>query len=416
MFTRTLALRITLGVVLTGVVLPALAEEEKPERRSFSSMLNVDALIDNYARLLARKYDLTEEQDVFTQEYLRQRTHEFLDQHRDGLFALVDQMFEARGGGEISQEELIDWGKCAMPLFEQAKVLIIEGNNEWRDILTEEQREIHDADLKLMFEGFNTTQEKLHRIVKGEMTVEEFRNPSRPPRRAKEKPISPPPSREGVTPATPEKPEQLPPPRPHSVTNRKSPEETTREEALRKLDEIRRRGGRSAPSPRSTGVDTRSPGPRGRSTGVKGSTDFESEWEKYVRVFIEKYRLNDAQTQKAHSILKECQEQAASHMAKRKSQIEDLDKKIKAHTGDKKKAKELAKLTDLRAKLLEPIGRIFERRLKPSLEKLPTRAQRQAAQKAGRPSGPRSGKTTKSRPRSGRPAPPPKKPDKPTKE
>jgi hypothetical protein len=160
---------VALGCLLAGAIWPAAAQdaEPPPPRPRWSSIINLDAMIDNYARLLARKYNLTDEQDAFTQQFLREKCGGFLEKHRTELFDLVDRMFEVRGGADITPQEMIDWGKRARPLFEQARALIVEGNSEWRGILTEEQRKMHDQDLKLMNDGFATTEDQLQRIRPG---------------------------------------------------------------------------------------------------------------------------------------------------------------------------------------------------------------------------------------------------------
>ena len=319
--------------------LPVLAQEAQTPRPSYSSLINFDALIDNYARLLARKYDLTEEQDTYTQQFLQEKCQSFLGQHRERLFELVDQMFDVRAGADIDQQEMIDWGKRAIPLFQEAKRLIVEGNNEWREILTEEQRQVHNADLELMFESFSTTEDQLGRIVSGNMTVEEFRrgNAGQSPRKTQPRPVH----ADDIQAAA------------HAT---RDPEQDRRAAARDKMQQLRGRNRQQAarsPRDRST-PKTRRP----RTAAAPVGEDFEGAWEKYVREFIERYQLAEAQAQKAHSILKDCQEQAQSHMSKRKSQLDTLEKRAKALSGDKAKGKELATVNEQKAKLLEPIGQI----------------------------------------------------------
>ena len=111
----------------------------------------------------------------------------------------------------------------------------------------------------------------------------------------------------------------------------------------------------------------------------KGS-DFEGEWERYVREFIERYQLDDAQKQRALAILKDCQEQARNYLARRQSTLDRLDEEAKKLAGEKDKIEELKKINEQRAKITETVTQIFEKRLKPRLERLPTTAQRQAAE------------------------------------
>jgi hypothetical protein len=109
---------------------------------------------------------------------------------------------------------------------------------------------------------------------------------------------------------------------------------------------------------------------------------YESEWERYTRLFIEKYRLNDDQTQKAWSILRSCQALAESHMTRHQTQMSELDRRLaeaRRRTDQAQASAELARLTQQREKLLQPINDIFEQQLEPRLDKLPTRPQREAA-------------------------------------
>jgi polyhydroxyalkanoate synthesis regulator phasin len=143
----------------------------------------------------------------------------------------------------------------------------------------------------------------------------------------------------------------------------------------------------------------------------------ESQWESYVREFIEKYKLNDEQAQRARAILKDCQERAAQYTQKHKAEIEELDKKIAAASAAGGKSKELAELNERKSKLTEPVGQIFEQKLKPSLEKLPTRAQRQAADASRKPAGTSgSGKPGARPPVKPSPPPPPPSPEPPPEE
>jgi hypothetical protein len=108
----------------------------------------------------------------------------------------------------------------------------------------------------------------------------------------------------------------------------------------------------------------------------------ESAWEAYTREFIARYHLDDGQSQKAWSILRECQEEANQYLVRHKSDFEQLQQKLKkvADAGTAT-AKELWARSQQAAKLRAPLNEIFERQLKPRLDKLPTRAQRAAAER-----------------------------------
>jgi hypothetical protein len=102
-------------------------------------------------------------------------------------------------------------------------------------------------------------------------------------------------------------------------------------------------------------------------------------WERYVADFIERYELNDEQSQKAGQILRDCQSKGTQYLERRKSDFYRLQTEINSavQTGNKDDLRRLhQKLRSLR----EPVEEIFEKQLKPRLERLPTRAQRQAAE------------------------------------
>jgi hypothetical protein len=391
-----------LGVIFSGLAWPALAQSDDQERGAgYNAIIdNIDLLVDNYTRFLVRKYDLTEEQNAYTKSLLRERSYEFLDQHEDELRALVDQMFDVRTGGEMTPQELIEWGQRVKPIYEEAKRLVIEGNNEWRDILTEEQKKIHDDDLKLMYQSFETTEDQLKRIVSGEMTVEEFRSPQAPHRASRPRPPRHPASRREPPlaqepPPPPDEPTRLGPSASDVKAEPRAPVEPTSQSKARV---VQPKGAREPPSravqPRTErGKDesersTSTPHePRPERGPAKATGEVpEGAWEKYVREFIEKYKLNDEQAQKANTVLEDCKSQRDRYLRGRQEQIEQLDKQIEElkNSKDKNKATHLAKLTDTRKKLMEPIDQIFEQQLKPRLERLPTRAQRRAAEAAAK--------------------------------
>jgi hypothetical protein len=369
----------------------ALAQDSQRQRRPFSTMLNVDALMDNYLRVLARKYDLSDEQRAYTEQFVRDRVDAFLDSHHDELADVVDRLFEVRSGAaEISAEELVAWGREVMPLYQEAKIIIVDANSEWRNILTDDQRIIHDEDLRLMNESFATTEDQLQRVITGQMTVDEFRNPYRyraaRQREARVRTAEPIVVQAAPQAVTPAKRAQVQPRRSVVPTDvHRTPPMTAERRATQQPANVQ-------PTPRRT-PETKTPAdPRGRkverrpSKTPAGQTNFESEWEAYVRKFIEKYQLNEDQQNQANKILKSCQNQAARYMRSRQKQIERMDQRLaelKNPTDDAQK-QEVAKLREAREKLLSPIGLIFERQLKPRLEKLPTRSQREAAESGSR--------------------------------
>lgn len=111
----------------------------------------------------------------------------------------------------------------------------------------------------------------------------------------------------------------------------------------------------------------------------RGVRAYQTLWRAYVESFIKRYRLDEDQRQKAHAILAECErvaEPIAEKLESRWSEIhKQLDQAVRER--DAERATELRKQWQ---ELQKPLEAIFEKRLKPGLEKLPTRAQRRAAE------------------------------------
>ena len=112
---------------------------------------------------------------------------------------------------------------------------------------------------------------------------------------------------------------------------------------------------------------------------------FESEWEAYTRAFIAEHALDDGQTERAWAILKDCQTEGQTYIARQRTALDRLEQdytslRQAATTGAGDLGARLERLEESRQKLVAPLNRIFEEHLKPRLDRLLTRQQRAAAQ------------------------------------
>jgi len=125
-----------------------------------------------------------------------------------------------------------------------------------------------------------------------------------------------------------------------------------------------------------------SPGRGTKGVIAEAERRVESQWEAYTRRFIEKYRLNAEQTARACAILNDCQARANRYLRKREPDLKKLEKDAEAlkQADRKDSAERLQKLKQRRGEVIKPLDDIFEKQLKPRLEKLPTSAQRRAAE------------------------------------
>lgn len=110
-------------------------------------------------------------------------------------------------------------------------------------------------------------------------------------------------------------------------------------------------------------------------------------WEAYARAFIARYALSDEQSRKVWEVVRDCQGQADEYLRRNVMRFEDLERRradLASSPGGDDRAARQAEVARFEAELRKPIDDIFERRLKPRLEVIPTRAQRAAAEKGER--------------------------------
>lgn len=138
---------------------------------------------------------------------------------------------------------------------------------------------------------------------------------------------------------------------------------------------------RAAPPAQSSPPAPSSP-PEPASQPASQVAGWESAWERYTREFITRFALDAEQTQRALSILKDCQERGQRFVSARRTELDRLDGQLAdaRRFGD---ANALAALAEQAAALRAPVDEIFERQLKPRLDRLPTKQQRAQAGRAG---------------------------------
>jgi hypothetical protein len=114
-------------------------------------------------------------------------------------------------------------------------------------------------------------------------------------------------------------------------------------------------------------------------------TAFIGQWERYVIDFCEANRLNKDQVSRAYRYLHQTQDAAEKYLGHARERIEELQKRRDSGSLSAEKAKEEF------AKIRAPVDDIFEKQLKPCLEKIPTRKQREAGPPPGVTTAPRPG-------------------------
>ncbi len=109
-------------------------------------------------------------------------------------------------------------------------------------------------------------------------------------------------------------------------------------------------------------------------------------WEKYTAEFIKQSGLDDGQQERALGILKDCKNEAESFLSRKRSDIDALDAR-----GTRMQREKITPLDQWRVlyedrqRLIAPLTDIFENRLKPRLDALLTREQREARAATSKP-------------------------------
>jgi hypothetical protein len=128
----------------------------------------VEPILDRYVAHVGRYYNLTPDQEEYTRQLLNQRVKRFLDSYEEDLRSLLAEYTAYQVNRELpSPEAAKDLARRAGPLVAAIKKEILDGNMQWREILDEEQRKLHDRDLELMDKQFETFEDRMQRWSEG---------------------------------------------------------------------------------------------------------------------------------------------------------------------------------------------------------------------------------------------------------
>ncbi len=126
--------------------MPDAAEELKSGKPP--TALTLDAIMDAAVRNIAKRYSLSEAQRDLTDQLMKRGVERFLKEHENEVWPVIGDLLRSRLGLEPPDaEDAMRIGKAARPLLEAAKEYIYSANEEWRTMLNEEQRRVHDFDM-----------------------------------------------------------------------------------------------------------------------------------------------------------------------------------------------------------------------------------------------------------------------------
>lgn len=268
------------------------------------SLWNPPAMMKQACDGISKHYKLDAKQRDSTCKLLTERVTKFLGKHERQLWPLLMELTEQQiTGKEPSKEIAKRISNSGYPIFEEARAEILKAQDEFRKLLNEEQKKIHDRDLKGLNAQFRVIDRRFQNWREGKV---DGRHP---------------------------------------------------------LQNIGMTGGRQiVPDP----TDRRM---RNRNTP-------ESAWEKYVREFVIKYRLDGAQKATAMAILQDLKDQAGSYRRTHHKNLVDAEAYVReAQLAKPFDKKTLTQAQQIRLLLNKPFEDWFGE-LKSRLEQLPTEKQR----------------------------------------
>jgi hypothetical protein len=342
---------ICVGLIVWPAVVQAEAGKEGTEKSGLG-LWNVESMVDQAAKTIIQRYNLNEEQAGFTRKLMARRVNQLLDKHQDAVRNLFTEALAMRTAGKAPNTEAItSWAQRAMPIYEDAKKLILEGNEEWAQILTPEQKKTHDIDIRMMKIDFAQYEQRLNRWSNGGFDA----------------------AKDWVVPQA----------------------QTTRPVPLRS-DKVAAKPGGNRFTQRTEGTTPRSvnpppnavPGgpPRigdkpggGPTTNVSGPTpqeviDPERFWDVWVTNFVRQCKLDEAQATQSRAILKDCKEKASHHREAHREDYVRLQNRMKELRASGGGAEAMSDVTKELADLNGPVNELFEE-LKNRCEQIPTSAQ-----------------------------------------
>ncbi len=167
------------GLVLVGffgAVQATPAADGKAGRKKKPSYVSAAATVEQYMDMivtnLGYRYSLNEAQLESTRELLHRRVYDFIREHESEVWPAIQDMLSTKFGMQLPDDvnETTKMAKTMQPLMKAIQKAIFDGNDEWRELLTPEQKVMHDYDLSQMRTTFEKIETNLKDLSAGKMT------------------------------------------------------------------------------------------------------------------------------------------------------------------------------------------------------------------------------------------------------
>jgi hypothetical protein len=142
----------------TPTSVPSTQRSQRPTVQSHPQnpeLWDVEQMMEDAVLQISRRYNLNRAQENYTKLLLAGRVREFLDKHEKDVRELLKESIDLQLHPEKRSTEVYKkWAERAAPIYEEAKKAILDGNEEWREILNEDQKKLHDSDMAQMKTNF----------------------------------------------------------------------------------------------------------------------------------------------------------------------------------------------------------------------------------------------------------------------
>lgn len=159
-----------LGLTWSAPAVRAQDEEPRPKAKPQSGPLpdvkdslesgrtppaaTIEKIMDQAVRNIAARYNLNDVQTEKTSELMKREVYKFLKDHEEEVWPVIRDLLAAQLRPPNDGETLKRVGRAAGPLLRSAQDAIYRANEEWRLLLNDEQRKVHDYDLAEMDQTF----------------------------------------------------------------------------------------------------------------------------------------------------------------------------------------------------------------------------------------------------------------------
>jgi hypothetical protein len=332
---------------------------------------------DKMVQVLSDRYLFDERQEQRLRETMIRESTELFMRHSDRIAQYAVEALQARAAGEaFTPEQIARWVQLAEPVFRDSRQRLTAAAEQFAAELDPDQRELMKADLGAMNRRMGDVEQMTQRWARGEWQPSDWGMEDDPIQLAGE-------ARAG-TGGEPQ-PDSVAPPgvgrgQP-GVSQPAEPRQASPDHRPRRAGPDSEEGasGESVPP----GAEGAAPGPAGQSPGISPVRPREAAgarhladaasrdpWADYVRRFIEKYRLDEAQQGRAWKIYRDVRTRGDRYEKVYGERIEAARRH--AASGDDEAAQRTVRETEAQQKAA--MDRLFEQ-LKRRLERLPTRAQ-----------------------------------------